>query len=213
MKTYLYLKTHNKTGLKYLGKTVQDPFSYKGSGKRWTRHLQKHGNDVTTTILLETENMDELKSEGLRYSTLWDVVNNSKFANIIPESGDGGNTSDSENYIRAIKLRNLSGSNNGMHGRSAIKENNLKWYHNGSVTIYVTEGSEPAGYIRGRIIRSRSATSNETKKLIGKANSKSCISPSGEIFESTKAAGAAYNITGAAICGLIKRGVSGWKYI
>jgi 5-methylcytosine-specific restriction endonuclease McrA len=40
---YLYVKTHNKTGLKYLGKTEQDPFVYLGSGKRWLNHLNKHG--------------------------------------------------------------------------------------------------------------------------------------------------------------------------
>lgn len=28
----LYLKTHNKTGMKYLGQTKQDPFEYRGSG-------------------------------------------------------------------------------------------------------------------------------------------------------------------------------------
>jgi len=52
---FLYKKTHNKTGLKYLGKTQQDPYKYKGSGTYWTRHLAIHGNDVSTEILLETE--------------------------------------------------------------------------------------------------------------------------------------------------------------
>lgn len=49
---YLYLKTHNTTGLKYLGKTVKDPSTYKGSGLHWTRHLAKHGNDVNTEAIL-----------------------------------------------------------------------------------------------------------------------------------------------------------------
>lgn len=26
--TYLYIKTHNQTGLKYFGKTTKDPFKY-----------------------------------------------------------------------------------------------------------------------------------------------------------------------------------------
>jgi hypothetical protein len=37
----LYKKTHRKTGLKYLGYTSRDPFSYTGSGKYWSRHLKK----------------------------------------------------------------------------------------------------------------------------------------------------------------------------
>jgi transposase len=55
MLIYLYVKTHNKTGLKYLGKTTKlDPHKYSGSGKRWLRHLKKHGFDYTTEILLVT---------------------------------------------------------------------------------------------------------------------------------------------------------------
>jgi len=46
--TYLYIKKHNVTGLKYFGKTVRDPLKYKGSGQYWLTHLKQHGNDVTT---------------------------------------------------------------------------------------------------------------------------------------------------------------------
>ena len=90
MSIYLYLKTHNKTGLKYLGKTVTNPFTYKGSGLHWTRHLEKHGNDVTTEILKECDTNDEIKCWGEYYSNLWNVVESSDFANLKPESGDGG---------------------------------------------------------------------------------------------------------------------------
>lgn len=90
---YLYLKTHNKTGLKYLGKTVKDPFLYSGSGKYWLRHLKKNGDDVTTEILFESEDIEEIKEKGLHYSNLWDVVNSTEFANLIPEYGTGGDTS------------------------------------------------------------------------------------------------------------------------
>lgn len=63
---YLYVKTHKTTGLKYLGKTVsKDPHSYPGSGTVWRRHLDKHGYDYTTEILLETDNAEELKEQGI----------------------------------------------------------------------------------------------------------------------------------------------------
>lgn len=61
LNTYLYVKTHNKTGLKYLGKTVRNPYSYKGSGTRWINHIKKHGNDVKTQILFETNDKEKLK--------------------------------------------------------------------------------------------------------------------------------------------------------
>lgn len=91
MPIYLYVKTHNTTGLKYLGKTISnDPHLYQGSGTVWKRHIRKHGYDVTTEILLETNDPTELKEVGLYYSTLWNVVESKDFANIVPESGDGG---------------------------------------------------------------------------------------------------------------------------
>ena len=92
---YLYVKTHRKTGLKYLGKTIQNPFKYTGSGIRWRQHIRKHGNDIATEILQECKTNAEIKYWGLYYSNLWDIVNdrdkngNKIWANLKPESGDG----------------------------------------------------------------------------------------------------------------------------
>jgi len=88
---YLYVKTHNKTGLKYLGKTVaKDPHVYKGSGKVWKDHCSKHGYDYTTEILLETTSSEELRKAGIYYSTLWNVVESKEWANLTIEEGSGG---------------------------------------------------------------------------------------------------------------------------
>jgi hypothetical protein len=88
---YLYVKTHNKTGLKYLGKTInEDPYKYTGSGKYWLRHLKKYGTDYTTQILLVTEDKDELKQTGLFFSKIWNIVKSKEWANLMPESGNGG---------------------------------------------------------------------------------------------------------------------------
>jgi hypothetical protein len=69
---YLYVKTHNKTGLKYLGKTKKDPFKYTGSGIYWKKHLLIHGNDVSTQVLMECKNNLEVKKWGEYYSNLWE---------------------------------------------------------------------------------------------------------------------------------------------
>lgn len=88
---YLYKKTHNLTGLKYLGKTIsKDPHSYTGSGVRWTRHLKKHGYDVTTEILKECTTDEELRYWGRYYSKLWDVVESEAWANLKEEAGSAG---------------------------------------------------------------------------------------------------------------------------
>lgn len=90
---YLYIKTHNVTGLKYLGKTSSsDPHKYKGSGTYWTRHISKHGYNVTTQILLLTENYEELKETGQFFSNFFNIVDSKEWANLMVEAGDGGNT-------------------------------------------------------------------------------------------------------------------------
>lgn len=105
MTIYLYKKTHNKTGLMYLGKTIRmDPHVYQGSGDIWKPHIKKHGYDVTTEILRECETTEELKEWGLYYSNLWNVVNerdengNKTWANLKPEEGDGGATVWGDNH-------------------------------------------------------------------------------------------------------------------
>ena len=61
MTIYLYIKTHNKTGLKYLGKTTaKDPHKYHGSGADWRTHLKEHGIDYTTEIVRECQTNKEL---------------------------------------------------------------------------------------------------------------------------------------------------------
>ena len=91
----LYVKTHNKTGLKYLGQSsAKDPHKYTGSGKYWKLHLIKHGIDYTTSILLETELKDEIKIQGLYYSKLWNIVDSDEWANLKEEQGDGGRQSE-----------------------------------------------------------------------------------------------------------------------
>ena len=53
--TYIYIKQHLKTGLKYLGKTVKDPYNYLGSGKYWKSHIHKHGIQYVHTCLVHTD--------------------------------------------------------------------------------------------------------------------------------------------------------------
>jgi hypothetical protein len=85
------MKTHNITGKKYLGQTTsKDPFTYKGSGKCWKQHIRKHGYDVVTEILKECSTKEEVKYWGEYYTNLWNVVDSREWANLKPESGDGG---------------------------------------------------------------------------------------------------------------------------
>lgn len=90
MTIYLYVKTHNKTGLKYLGKTTRsDPHAYRGSGVDWKSHLKEHGEDYTTEIICDCQTNQELNEWGRYYSELWNVAESPGWANRIPETGGG----------------------------------------------------------------------------------------------------------------------------
>lgn len=104
--TYLYIKTHNKTGLKYFGKTIKDPFTYLGSGKYWRAHLRKHGFDITTVILGYFENESDCKTTALKFSQENNIVESREWANLIDENLGGGYN---EYAVEANKKRSYNG--------------------------------------------------------------------------------------------------------
>lgn len=90
-KIILYIKTHNKTGLKYFGKYEgKDVFKYKGSGKYWRAHLDKHGNDVSTEIVGVFEDVETAKEFALTFSDKNNIVESKDWANLKVECLDGG---------------------------------------------------------------------------------------------------------------------------
>lgn len=89
--TWLYIKQHNKTGLKYFGKTTKNPYIYKGSGVYWTRHLLSHGNDVTTLWAHLYLNKLEITEDALAFSKSHGIAESTEWANLKEENGlDGG---------------------------------------------------------------------------------------------------------------------------
>lgn len=97
--TYLYIKTHKTTGLKYFGKTTTDPYNYYGSGIYWLAHLHKYGFTVDTEIVGYYTIKDECVQAALTFSTIHNIVsatnaeNKKIWANLIIENGlDGGAT-------------------------------------------------------------------------------------------------------------------------
>jgi hypothetical protein len=135
--TYLYIKTHNVTKLKYFGKTTRDPFVYKGSGVHWTRHLATHGDNVTTEILGLFTNRDECKLAAVNFSIANNIVESKEWANLKIEELDGGDTSQTENYKKYIPVM------------SAIKRK-CKWWNNGTNQVH-SETPPDSTYTRGRL--------------------------------------------------------------
>jgi hypothetical protein len=160
MAIYLYVKTHNITGLKYLGKTTQDPFVYKGSGKRWKAHIAKHGYNVTTEIIGVYQSNGDLAFVGKQLSEKWDIVNSSEWANLKPESGDGGACywDGMNEHLKIVSAR----------GREKIQlmkkipwnkgkllgSNHTKWWNNGMNDLKAIE-CPGDGWTLGRLFKER----------------------------------------------------------
>jgi hypothetical protein len=136
MTIYLYVKTHNKTGLKYLGKTERDPHKYKGSGTYWRRHIKEHGYDVTTEILRECITNEEVYEWGIHYSHLWNVVESDEWANLKEESSDGNTSNDAKKlwedaeYRAKIDATWTIEKRNAQGNRIRDQKNNPQWEQN-----------------------------------------------------------------------------------
>lgn len=96
--TWLMIKQHKVTGLKYFCKTaLYDPVTYLGSGTYWGRHLEEHGPQVETLWYKLFDDKEEIMEYALSFSRENNIVdaldeNGRKiWANLIPENGiDGG---------------------------------------------------------------------------------------------------------------------------
>ena len=86
--TYLYIKQHSITGLKYFGKTTRDPYKYNGSGSYWSRHIKKHGKEHIVTLWISELYYDtSIVDYALQLSREYNIVESSEWANLIPEDG------------------------------------------------------------------------------------------------------------------------------
>jgi hypothetical protein len=144
--TYLYIKTHNITGLKYFGKTTNDPYNYRGSGIYWMAHLKKHGNNVSTEVLGYYTNKDECSKIALDFSIDNNIVkavneNNTKiWANQIIENGTDGGATTFGPRTEEVK-RKISESQKGKIISSETKEK-----------IKAARALQDTSHLKGRII-------------------------------------------------------------
>jgi hypothetical protein len=99
-------------------------FTYSGSGKRWLRHLHKHGKNINTAILEVAKNNNELREKAAFYNKIWNIGNNPLFLNLIPEEGTGGNTWAGivdKDRARALRSKIQKEFNNTDEGRNIRK--------------------------------------------------------------------------------------------
>lgn len=87
------IKTHSVTGMKYLCSTTVSGKrydKYKGSGRYWKNYMRKHGFDIRTELIFESDDLELFKKIALEKSAEFDVVNSEEWANLEPEAGPLG---------------------------------------------------------------------------------------------------------------------------
>jgi hypothetical protein len=154
---YLMIKTHAKTGLKYLCQTRRkNPYEYLGSGVYWKAHLEKHGPIVQTEIIGQYSTKQELKEAGIYYSNLYNVTESEEWANLRPEDGDGGDTSKTFGFVEGMKKRRTyigeANPNYGKVGSWAGKVGPMigkTWYNDGTKELLLD--TKPDGWMDGRL--------------------------------------------------------------
>jgi len=121
-KVCLYIFTHNKTGLKYFGKTTryfteETLLRYKGSGIYWKQHLKKHGSDIAVEIY-GIYNLDKVKEIALKFSeennivTALNASGKKVWANLVLENGIDGGDNNSGKKFPNRKCVSEEGKNN-----------------------------------------------------------------------------------------------------
>ncbi len=148
---HLYVKTHRRTGLKYFGRTTEDPYSYSGSGAYWVKHLAMYGNDVTTSVVGTYTDNFALRAKAKAFSAENNIATSTEWANLLPEdggiSGDGWSASqDHRAQIAALDAavqRRLGGSGGNEPKYSAVgsqqagRTERPKGYYNGLIGLIV----------------------------------------------------------------------------
>jgi|ERR1035437_1712070 hypothetical protein len=129
--TYLYIKEHSITKLKYFGKTIKNPHKYIGSGKYWLRHCKKHGKQYVITLWISEPYTDiiKLKTDALYLSKSFGVGQDKiNWANLIPENGINGGGDCSQMLTKEVreKAKNTSMTKYGVTLAMLAPENKKK---------------------------------------------------------------------------------------
>lgn len=107
--TYLIIKQHKITKLKYLCKTnCKNPLLYNGSGIYWKSHIKKHGTEHIITLWFKLyDEIYDLVNAAITLSNINNIVESNEWANLKPENGlDGGTTSEQQKKIQKTRVDN-----------------------------------------------------------------------------------------------------------
>lgn len=200
---YFYSVLHKKSGVSALGISKHDPRVIKGfrgsNSKLWRQHLKKYSRyrGVAVKVLHSSNDLNDIIRWRKYYYKHWDVLNNPKFV-----------------HSRYKRVRpSISGDKSHFAHKSHVTEKRLKWYTNGYDNLFITEGTQPPNYRRGRKIhRGLPALqpSLKSRQRNAKAHMKPVISPEGKRYKSVQDAAKDVGIAKCTMQTWLKKGL--WKY-
>ena len=168
--TWLMIKQHRITGLKYFCKTSKySPLEYHGSGKYWKDHLNIHGYEIDTIWHHLFTSKTDLMEFALFFSEFHDIVysKNAKgvkiWANLEPENGISGmplGTNRGDEFKARAKINN-AGSKNPSYGKV--------WWNNGTIN-QKSKSSPGIEWSRGRLFSEEHATKFNKRDQSGENN-------------------------------------------
>lgn len=146
--TYLYIKLHKLTNLKYFGKTIKNVYTYHGSGKYWNNHLRKHGYDhVITLKIWKFTDIEECKKFAVKFSIDNNIIVSKSWANLVNENGiDGGSGAANPMFGKSHTLE----SKLSMSKAVTQRQTGTNWYNNG-FTSKMCKIHPGAGWTLGRL--------------------------------------------------------------
>lgn len=105
--TRLYIKQCSHCHLKYFGKSSQkDLHNYRGSGIYWTKHLDRHNASSKHLWNSEWYYDTSIIRFAKKFSAINNIVESNEWANLRIEDGmDGGDTSQTPNFIKSLSSR------------------------------------------------------------------------------------------------------------
>ena len=134
--TYLYIKQHTITGLKYFGKpTSNDPIKYPGSGTYWKNHIKKHGKQHIKTRWVSEPFTDRelIKEAALKFSIDNNIVESKEWANLIVENGLDG--PEKGRVVTEEGRANMSAAQKGREFSEEHKQNlSIAWQNRPPIT-------------------------------------------------------------------------------
>jgi len=96
-----------------------------------------------------------LNQSGVNHISKNDPDWSDKVSKAVKQTWDSYTEEEKRERLKNFGKYNKSGKKNPMYGRSAVTEKNLKWYTNGVDNLYVTEGTQPDDYHRGRTMKKK----------------------------------------------------------